>query len=189
MTTPKTITADWLRQQGGCEDQVTKFAAEWPAGAEITQSNLMRAANLRLDIDWLALRVLPRPLQMEYRRRLIFIDYEYLCRLATVQVEHELERLRIVNEYTQQVAVLLWSIIDKQQGGKVKCGRRKQMNTMGNIKAHMRCSCGVRLRQQLTTTDYPILCPICLHQTVTIVDRWGGPGAHCPNCHWPEVRP
>jgi len=53
-----TITSDFLREHDACEDQVLIFEAEWPDGAELTLDNLLRAAELGLDIWWLALTVL-----------------------------------------------------------------------------------------------------------------------------------
>ena len=52
------ITADWLRQQGACADQVAIFAQHWPKGATITLRGLHKAARVGLDLDWLAERIL-----------------------------------------------------------------------------------------------------------------------------------
>jgi hypothetical protein len=36
-----------------CPD-LAVFSAEWPDGCEVTEANAVRAAELRLDVDWLA---------------------------------------------------------------------------------------------------------------------------------------
>ena len=57
----KTITGKWLRLQGACESQVRVVEATWPQGAELTEANLRIAAELSLDLDWLASHVLVAP--------------------------------------------------------------------------------------------------------------------------------
>ena len=52
------IDAAWLRAHNACEEQVIVFEGEWPAGADITAANIMRAVELKLDIDWLVKHVL-----------------------------------------------------------------------------------------------------------------------------------
>ncbi len=54
----KRITAQWLRDQDACEDQVQRFEAEWPNGATITKANCPRAETLRFDTHWVAKRYL-----------------------------------------------------------------------------------------------------------------------------------
>lgn len=50
----KRVTARWLRSQSACPKQVKVFEREWPDGADLTLANFERAANLRLDLTWLA---------------------------------------------------------------------------------------------------------------------------------------
>ena len=63
------ITADWLREQGACNDQVAIVAREWPVGARITRKNLSRAAMLQLDIHWLA-QFLDTKVQCKYTKNM-----------------------------------------------------------------------------------------------------------------------
>lgn len=129
-TIPITITADWLLHRKACEDQITKFAAEWPEGAELTEANLLRAGELGLDIKWLALRVLPKPLQAEHNWQVVPVNAKFRQQMAAIQAEYELERARIDAEYRQQcerqvlavcieynrqVAALLWSLLQSFQ--------------------------------------------------------------------------
>ena len=48
------ITKQWLIAAHACHSQVEIFDEEWPNGAEITLENYLRAAELDLDLDWLA---------------------------------------------------------------------------------------------------------------------------------------
>jgi len=62
------ITTDWLVSRDACADQIAIFAAEWPDGAELTERNLLRAAELHLDLYWLARCILPPQARAEYER-------------------------------------------------------------------------------------------------------------------------
>lgn len=52
------ITRRWLTRRRACPEQVAIVEAEWADGAELTAANIRRAVELRLDLDWLAPRVL-----------------------------------------------------------------------------------------------------------------------------------
>ena len=56
-----TITLAWLREHHACADQVAIFEQEWGKQAELTRSNLERAIELHLDLEWLAPRILTAP--------------------------------------------------------------------------------------------------------------------------------
>ncbi len=62
------ITAKWLIERNACADQVAIVRREWPNGGEVTRGNLRRAADLGLDIDWLARHVGPGHVQPLLRR-------------------------------------------------------------------------------------------------------------------------
>ncbi len=55
---PKEITRRWAQRHDACPEQVELFTKEWPDGAELTRDNLLRAADLGLDVDWLAEEIL-----------------------------------------------------------------------------------------------------------------------------------
>lgn len=58
-----------------------------------------------------------------------------------------------------------------------------------NIEATEQCACGARFRRRLGQSPYPMPCPTCGLPLVSVMDAAGHAGAHCPNCHFPEVRP
>lgn len=65
---PAMITVGWLRRRRACPEQIERFKAEWPDGAEPTHENLLRAAELRLNVDWLALTLLRGDALWAYER-------------------------------------------------------------------------------------------------------------------------
>lgn len=62
------ITAEMLESKGACVDQVSTFRAEWPDGAEVTETTCFRAVELGLDFDWASLNLLTCPALAEYNR-------------------------------------------------------------------------------------------------------------------------
>lgn len=62
---PITIRISWLRERRACKDQVAAVQAEWGESHELTRDTMIRAAELRLDLGWLAEQLLARrPLQL-----------------------------------------------------------------------------------------------------------------------------
>lgn len=63
------MTADWLRRcNPTCKNQLAIFEGEWPDGAPLTEANLKRAAELGLDLDWIAECYLAPRVYAEYQR-------------------------------------------------------------------------------------------------------------------------
>ena len=62
----KTITAEWLVQQGACRDHVIRFRAEFGESAAITPSTIRRASVAGLDFDWAAEKLLTAPARKAY---------------------------------------------------------------------------------------------------------------------------
>ena len=54
----KTITYDWIRRHGACEDERNLAALHFGRSAPLTRATLLEAAALDLDMDWLASRLL-----------------------------------------------------------------------------------------------------------------------------------
>jgi len=94
------ITTAWLRRRRACSYQVALFEDEFGDEAEITEANLARAAELGLDLSWLALRVLPRSLWAEYRRQ-----------EAALRAEYRRQEAALRAEYRRQEAALLWTLL------------------------------------------------------------------------------
>ena len=72
------ITAEMLRGKKACEPQVKTFKQEWPAGAEVTIENIMRAQELELDIDYAAQRLFAPPAWEKYKKALAAEWAKYL---------------------------------------------------------------------------------------------------------------
>ena len=53
------ITREYLVGLGASCEQLDTFSDEWPDGAEITLDNCLRAAELGLNLDWLAENMFP----------------------------------------------------------------------------------------------------------------------------------
>jgi hypothetical protein len=49
-----------LRKIGACGHQITKFRKEWPDGVKLLKKNLIRAAEIKLDLSWFAYAGLSR---------------------------------------------------------------------------------------------------------------------------------
>lgn len=48
------ITDAHLKEMNACENQRIRFRKEWPNGAKVLKKNLLRAAEMNLDLKWLA---------------------------------------------------------------------------------------------------------------------------------------
>ena len=90
----KTITGEWLRLHGACESQVRVVEATWPQGAELTEANLRIAAELSLDLDWLASHVLE----------------------ASAWARYEAEVAPALARFKAERAPALWNALERQFG-------------------------------------------------------------------------
>ena len=62
------LTVRGLRLMRACTEQVAIFKAEWPNGVTLSRRALLRAAKIRLDVDWFARQVLDAPARAELNR-------------------------------------------------------------------------------------------------------------------------
>ena len=92
-------TAQMLKEEGADCSQVDIFKNEWPDGAELTEANLLRAAELQLSLGWWAQHFLPAPIQSECMCQEALLWAEYVCQAVLLRAEYE-----------RQVALLLWSL-------------------------------------------------------------------------------
>ena len=87
------ITADLLRANDACPDQITRFAQLWPDGAAVTLENLATARTASLDVDWLRILLPPEfqlrwdALYAEFRPRWDALYAEFQPRRAALYVE------------------------------------------------------------------------------------------------------
>ena len=114
------VTVKSLRKLRACEDQVALFAAEWPDGVEVSEAVLLRAAEIGLDLDWWAQRVLSPPLLAEYERQRAPLWAEYERQCAPLGAEYERQCAPLWAEYERQCAPLLWRLMAEEdpRGGK-----------------------------------------------------------------------
>lgn len=62
------LTASYLKRMGACADQVARFQAEWPDGAEITPANVLRAYKIGLNVDWIVCNCLNNDARLAYEK-------------------------------------------------------------------------------------------------------------------------
>ena len=60
------ITVELLGSLGACKDQLERFAMLFPDGAEATIDNVLWALRHRLDLNWFALKLLPKRRRREW---------------------------------------------------------------------------------------------------------------------------
>ena len=98
------ITAAWLTQRGACRDQVYTFEAEWPGGAELNETNIRRALELHLDLDWLARKVLTGQARREYHKAITLAWEKSQRAIAPAWAEYERATAPALAEYKRAVA-------------------------------------------------------------------------------------
>ena len=62
------ITREYLVGLGASCEQLDTFSEEWPDGAEVTLDNCLRAAELGLNLNWLAEKMFPARALEAYRQ-------------------------------------------------------------------------------------------------------------------------
>ena len=119
------ITLNWLHKHMACEKEVIRFQAEWPEGAELTEANLIKAADMMFDLDWFAKVYLPAPLRTEYKRQETLLWAEYYRQTASLWAdyhrqddplwaEYKRRAASLWADYHRQIARVLWLIIRAQ---------------------------------------------------------------------------
>jgi len=97
MTTPRTITDEWLKENNACPDAIGLFCAEWPEGCEVTHDNLVRADALGLSLGWFARRVLPPQVYADYQAK----------RVTTLFADFKSKRSALYDDYKARCADFL----------------------------------------------------------------------------------
>ena len=62
------VTTTMLENLNACSQQVEIFRAEWPEGCEITKQTVLRAVELKLDIEWAAENLLSKEAFRSYQK-------------------------------------------------------------------------------------------------------------------------
>lgn len=114
------ITVERLRALGARCEELRAFEREWPDGAAVTRENVLRAVELRLDMEWFARRLLPESQAAEYRRQVAPLRAEYKRQQEPLWAEHwrqrtplseyERQRLPLRIAFEQQCALLFWRL-------------------------------------------------------------------------------
>ena len=93
------ISLEWLQARDACRDQVEIFAREWPKGVVVSLKVLKRAAELQLDIDWFAGRVLRTPLYADYQAKRATLDADYHAKCAPLDADYRAKRAPLDADY------------------------------------------------------------------------------------------
>mgnify|MGYP001565501696 CR=1 FL=1 len=96
----RTISVRWLRSQGASCSEIEHFQREFGESAKLTLPNLLRAAELRLDLHWLATHLLPVSLNEDYLKKRYSLYEEYWKKLDS-----------LYGDYLKKLAILIWDIV------------------------------------------------------------------------------
>ena len=100
----KRVTVKMLKSLGACAPELATFAKEWPDGAAVTKSNVLRAAELKLNLDWVAEKLLSPPALAEYDRV-----------KATAWAEYDRVTAPALAECDRVKATGLWKLLRKEK--------------------------------------------------------------------------
>ena len=96
----QTISVKWLRSQGAPYSEIERFQKEFGNSAKLTLPNLLRAAELRFNLSWLAVYLLPASLYEEYWKKR-FPLYE----------DYPKKRAPLYKNLLKRQAPLIWDIV------------------------------------------------------------------------------
>lgn len=96
------ITKEFLEQNPrACEDQLEIWAAEWPRGMKVTEKNILRCFQLKLDVEWLIHNKLPLAAREEYHKATFPAWKKYNKAVASTWEEY----CRAGKEYDEGIAL------------------------------------------------------------------------------------
>src|SRR3990167_784120 len=107
------ITREYLVGLGASCKQLDTFSDEWPDGAEITLDNCLRAAELGLDLDWLAKKMFPAPAWEAYLQATAPALEAYERAKAPAWEAFEKARATALEAYEQAIAPAFYKIYDE----------------------------------------------------------------------------
>ena len=102
----KLVTAEILQEQGATCPALLQFQAEWPDGAEVTLANLLRAAELKLNLLWWTRHFLPHPLWAEFDRQVVLLGAEFTRQVVLLWAEFDHQVVLLGAEVDHQVVLL-----------------------------------------------------------------------------------
>ena len=109
------ITLRMLR--GACAGQKRLFRSEWPAGAEATLENVLRAQELGLDLPWGADHLFTPEARAEYQRQSAPLWAEYERQMAPIRAERKRQEAPIWAERDRQMAPIWLAAFLASRGG------------------------------------------------------------------------
>ena len=114
-TFPRFLTAGKLTEIGACLSEVNKFKAEWPEGAEFTLDNLLRGADLELNMEWLAEEVLEEAHQQTFEDRVdtLYMDLCVAQRALSYSLSYPQEGA-LYPQYLRNIARVFHKILTTQ---------------------------------------------------------------------------
>ena len=108
MTTPRTVTTEWLKSNNACPDAIDLFCKEWPEGGEVTHANLVRADAMGLSLEWFAKCVLPPQVYADYQAKRVTTLYaDYQRYRSALYADYEARRSALYADYEASFAPLL----------------------------------------------------------------------------------
>jgi len=107
------ITKEWLYSHDACTDQVDIFAEHWPDGVIVTPESLREAS--KLDLGWLAYKLLPHPLFLEHERQKELILAEYVRDRRLILAEYKRQEALLWAEHKRQKAEVLIGLLCGQE--------------------------------------------------------------------------
>jgi hypothetical protein len=113
---PTHITVEWLRTEGACSDQIEIVQREWGDAAPLTRENLLRAVELRLDLDWLADELLlsAEPLRV-YREATAEAWRVYRAAKAEALRVYRAAKAEALRVYEAATAEALWAAVQAER--------------------------------------------------------------------------
>ena len=105
------ITHKWLAERKACKEQLDIFDKEWPDGMELTKENLLKCAELQLNLTWFAKHYLDAFLWAEFERQRIFLWAEFERQRIFLWTEFERQRTPLLTEYRRQEAMVLFNLL------------------------------------------------------------------------------
>ena len=100
------ITLSWLKAKEACAEHLVIFESHFGSECEVTATNLRKAAELALDLDWVAKRRLKGEKLREYQEKLAPLYREYREKRAPLYREYEEKRAPLDREYEEKRAPL-----------------------------------------------------------------------------------
>jgi len=121
----ESITVDWLIDCGACSGQIEIVRSEWGTGEILLNNkNLWRAADLNLDLSWLAKQILSKDIWKEYGDQHSKICNERARRIEEIADEYATRRAKIVAKYlfakyTRRLYKTQWNELRRERKNKI----------------------------------------------------------------------